>query len=107
MTTSPTPHMLTLAEVLAQFDGYTSQEVASVLAYAGKTGQRNLATSCPMAHYLKDVLGVRYAVDGDEARSFDDDALLPLSVCHFVADFDAGRYPDLEDHPLTHGQEAR
>jgi hypothetical protein len=88
---------LTLQEALAQLRDYTADEVADLLHLAGKTGDVGDMTTCPVAHYLADVLDREVYVDTHAAWvvSNGEDVDLPGGVGAFVAAFDHHRYSDL------------
>lgn len=90
---------LTLAEALAQLRDYDADQVATLLHLAGKTGDVGDMLTCPVAHYLADVLGEDCNVDSTEAWLANDGHLctvdLPSGVTEFVTRFDDRIYPHL------------
>jgi hypothetical protein len=79
--------------------GDTSAQVAQTLRTKGIKGRAVGARSCPIFNYLK-ILSYRSA--GVTQNYIADEEGLPLvgttpAVHHFIADFDRGLYPDLEE----------
>ena len=89
---------ISLAEAVKQLENYTSDEIALLLTFAGKTGERQNEESCPMANYFYDVVGNRCVVDNHSvyAISGGHSFALPGGVQRFIAKFDEGGYEDLE-----------
>ena len=89
---------ITLAEAVDQLKDYTAEEIVELLTLAGKTGSRSDEQSCPMAHYLYDVMGHQCVVSNHEVwvyGSSDWQITLPGGVQHFITEFDSGVYPHL------------
>jgi len=88
--------ILTLLEQL----GETPEQVAEALKAKGFKGRPKQAHCCPIYHYLTSHgldVGVTPGQISLYAPNDDCDITAPLSIKQFVYDFDAGKYPDLEE----------
>ena len=84
--------------------GRDADEVADRLTALGFKGRRNVAGDCPLARYLAETLRMRVQVGTVDMLTWA--TVFPLtSACRdFVAHFDMGKWPLLEDE-LAHAPE--
>jgi hypothetical protein len=74
----------------------SSAAVAQFLVGERIQGYRSMATSCPVAQYLRRETGQQCEVHMNKFFNKDWSYEVPLNVGIFVYDFDKGKYPDLE-----------
>lgn len=88
--------------------GSSADEVADRLAALGFKGRRNATGECPLARYLTETLRRRVCVGTIEVYpdpGGENAFPLPLACRDFVAGFDEGKWPLLEDDALAHAPE--
>lgn len=100
--------MLTVAEKIRltlESLGTSSEEVAATLAGRGISGQRDTGGSCPLARLIQQdipetagyFVAAGYWVQETYVETPGEDVDLPPGAVQFVADFDAGLYPHLDE----------
>ena len=92
----------TLESVLFDLGEMDPLSIKEALLAQGYRGYRRQPRDCPMAKYLSDQVGIPYVTT--RWHCFPEDhqvgkiTELPGSVQIFIYRFDAGEWPDLEDH---------
>jgi hypothetical protein len=89
--------VLAVTILLNEMDRWT--DIAKELEAQGIKGYRGDACQCPVARFVKQTLPVHFTVSQSYfvVNHIDQNYVTPRRVAEFIADFDMGYHPRLED----------